>query len=45
MANRYIREDKEQRMAYLGIIGKEEKVHFIDTTLDKELTRREKEKG
>ena len=43
MANRYIRGSKETRMARLGIIEQEKIVEFIDETLDKELTRREKE--
>lgn len=43
MTNRYIRGDKETRMARLGIIEQEKIVEFVDEALDKELTRLEKE--
>ena len=39
MANRYIRIDKERRMARLGIIDQEDVVQFIDEALGKELSR------
>ena len=45
MANRYIRGDKETRMARLGIIEQEDIVGFIDEALGKELTRLERVKG
>ncbi len=42
MANRYIRGDKERRMARLDIIEQEDVLQFIDEALDRELARLEK---
>ena len=44
MSNRYIREDKERRMARLGIIGKAAEVEFIDRALDAALSKLEEKK-
>ena len=44
MANRYIRGDKETRMARLGIIEQEDIVQFIDEALHEKLAIREKER-
>ena len=43
MATRYIRADKEIRMARVGIIEEEDIVNFIDHAMDEKLSRAEKE--
>jgi len=43
MATRYIRADKEIRMARLGIIEEGDIVNFIDTAMHEKLSRVEEE--